>query len=301
MSIQAAIRAVSASQTVANEAFSAWQARAMDLQNLGATTDKRLASIFGQCAHESAGFRVRFENLNYSAAGLKAIFGRHFSSQAERNHFARKPEMIANRVYSNRNGNGSEASGDGWRFRGRGYIQLTGRSNYRISGAAVGVDLESNPEQAANPDIAWMVAVRYMASRKRSSKTLLEWADLSDDLMVTKGINGGTNGLHDRIVNTAKALHALSGKTDTAEWQALLLAAGFDPGPIDGLMGPKTRRDRCCGGGIWSDRRRPGEKTAQRDVEILPVTFRVDAANIIRTEHSLLALAVSFNDNGQLG
>jgi putative chitinase len=232
--------AVAASDHVGEAAASAWAANAEALRQLGATSDERLAAIIGQCAHESGGFVHRFENLNYSAAGLETVFGKYFA-EGEYAQFARQPERIANRVYGNRMKNGPPASGDGWRFRGRGYIQLTGRDNYTRYSQEIGIDLVDDPDRAAEPGVAWRIAVRYMAKRRKSGKTLLAWADLRQDLMVTKGINGGTNGRVDREIKTAKALQALNGEIPVVEWQRLLLAAGFEPGPIDGLMGPKTR------------------------------------------------------------
>ncbi len=242
MTIEAAIRAVARSQAVADTAVAAWMADSAKLEAMGVNNDPRRAMLIGQCAHESGRFARRVENLNYSADGLWNTFRRHFSSRAECDAFARKPEKIANRVYANRMGNGSEASGDGWRYRGRGYLQLTGKSNYRIFGDALGTDLVGNPDRAAEPDICWQIAANYCATRKRSGKTLLQWADVPDTTMVTRGINGGTNGLEDRVELTDRAMAALSGQISVAEQQRLLAHAGFDPGTIDGLMGPNTQK-----------------------------------------------------------
>lgn len=244
MSIESAIRACASSSVTASAAFAAWQSVETRLEDIGITNNRRRAHLIGQCAHESARFRTRFENLNYSAAGLWKIFRRHFESEAETHQFHRQPEKIANRVYRNRMGNGDTASGDGWRYRGRGYVQLTGKDNYRRYGAHVGEDLLNNPDRAADPDVCWLIAAEYMARTHRSDKSLLEWADADDVIMVTKGINGGTHGLADREVQTGKAFSALSGEVSTAEWQALLLNAGFNPGPIDGLFGAKTESAR---------------------------------------------------------
>lgn len=242
MSVENAIRACAASTTTAQAAIDAWQANAGQLEGIGVNNDRRRAALIGQCAHESMKFQTRFENLNYSGDGLWRTFGsRHFASRADAQTFHRDPERIANRVYSNRMGNGSSASGDGWRFRGRGYIQLTGRSNYRIYGDLLGVDLQGNPARAAEPELCWLVAGLFLARTRRSNRTLLEWADVPDTLMVTKGINGGTNGFQDRELLTGLSWNALTGEATVAEWQSLLLRAGFDPGPIDGLDGPKTR------------------------------------------------------------
>ncbi len=244
MTIETAIRVCASSSVTAAAAFAAWQAVEGKLEEIGINNDRRRASLIGQCAHESARFKTRIENLNYSAAGLWKIFRRHFASQGETNAFARQPEKIANRVYASRMGNGNQASGDGWRYRGRGFLQLTGKDNYTRYGAAVGEDLVGNPERAADADICWLIAAEYLARTRRSGRTLLEWADEPDILMVTKGINGGTHGLADREVLTGKAYAELTGEASTAEWQALLLNAGFNPGPIDGLLGPKTKAAR---------------------------------------------------------
>lgn len=244
MSIEAAIAAVAGSRAAADAATQAWNDNAAKLEALGATSPARLAAIFGQCAHESGGFLHRFENLNYSASALQRVFRRHFPTSAIAQQYHRKPEKIANRAYGDRMGNGPESSGDGYRYRGRGYIQLTGKSNYTSFGNAVGLDLVGNPDLAAEPGTAWMVAVRYMATRKRSGKTALEWADAGDDRMVTLVINGGTHGLADREMRTGRAAAALGGvkkEPPVIEQQRLLLAAGFNPGPVDGLMGKRTR------------------------------------------------------------
>ena len=129
MSIINAITVCASSSITAKAASDAWADNAAAIEDIGINNDRRRAMLIGQCAHESAKFRTRFENLNYSAQGLWRIFKRHFQSEAETELFKRQPEKIANRVYANRNGNGNTASGDGWRFRGRGFLQLTGRSN----------------------------------------------------------------------------------------------------------------------------------------------------------------------------
>lgn len=246
MSISAAIGACASSSVTAGAAADAWQANAQALIDRGINTDNRRAMLIGQCAHESLHFRTRFENLNYSGDGLWRVFRRHFASRDEAGQFHRQPERIANRVYANRMGNGSPGSGDGWRYRGRGFLQLTGRDNYRIYGDLLGVDLVGAPERAADLDLCWLIAAAFVARTRRSGRTLLAWADVPDTEMVTKGINGGTNGLQERKELTARALAALTGAATTAEWQALLLNAGFDPGPIDGLDGPRTAAARAA-------------------------------------------------------
>ncbi|MEY8830528.1 glycoside hydrolase family 19 protein [Sedimentitalea sp. XS_ASV28] len=241
MTIETAIRVCASSSVTATAAFSAWQAIESKMEEIGVNTNRRRASLIGQCAHESAKFRMRFENLNYSAAVLWKVFRHKFASQAETNSFARQPEKIANRVYANRMGNGNPASGDGWRYRGRGFLQLTGKDNYTRYGDAIGEDLVANPDRAADPDVCWLIAAEYFARTRRSGRNVLEWSDVPDIIMVTKAINGGTHGLSDRVVLTGRAHAELTGEASTAEWQSLLLNAGFNPGPIDGLFGARTK------------------------------------------------------------
>ena len=133
-------------------------------------SDLRAAHMIGQCAHESAGFTRLVESLFYSSgARIFAVFGRrHFDSIAQAGQFARNQRKLANRVYASRMGNGNTASGDGFRYRGRGYLQLTGRSNYRVFGARIGIDMEAAPERAADPATAWLIAASYLASRSRA-------------------------------------------------------------------------------------------------------------------------------------
>jgi putative chitinase len=157
-------------------------------------TATKLAHFLAQCGHESGGFKVVNENLNYSAKGLQGIFKKYFPTPVLAEQYQRKPEKIANRVYASRMGNGAEASGDGYKFRGRGYIQLTGKDNYTAFGKSIGEDI------AANPDL---VATKYpllSAAWFFSKNCLKRCVDASDAtvLSVTKCVNGGTIGLPDR-------------------------------------------------------------------------------------------------------
>lgn len=165
---------------------------------------RRFSHFMAQLAHESAHFTRMEENLNYSTQGLMRIFRSKFRDEAEAASYARQPEKIANRVYANRIGNGDEDSGDGWRYRGRGFIQLTGRANYRSIGNRLGLDLENDPDIVANnPVIALQVAANYWDSRN-----LNEVADQDDVFEVTRLINGGHNGIDDRkhLLNVAKSI-----------------------------------------------------------------------------------------------
>jgi len=165
-------------------------------------TPERAAHFFAQTAHETGGFRTFSENLNYSATGLQGTFGKYFPGNLEE-LYARKPEKIANRVYASRMGNGNEASGDGWKFRGRGALQLTGKNNYKAFS-----DYLKKPEIITNPDL---VATEYSFESAIfffDTNNLWSICDqgISDQsiLTLTKRINGGTHGLTDRSEKTKK-------------------------------------------------------------------------------------------------
>lgn len=162
------------------------------LEEFQITTPLRIAAFIAQTAHESAEYRAVHENLNYSAAALVSIWPSHFTQKSAAT-YARQPEKIANHVYANRNGNGDEASGDGWRFCGRGYIQITFRDNYRQCSEALKADLLTSPELLEQPDFAFRSAGWYWDSRK-----LNDLADREDFVGITKKINGGLNGQDDR-------------------------------------------------------------------------------------------------------
>ena len=171
-------------------------------------TPLRLAHFLAQCGHESGGFKAVVENLNYGAKGLVGTFKKYFPTEAAALPYERKPEKIANRVYANRMANGDEASGDGFRFRGRGYIQLTGRANYTSFNKFVDEDV------AASPDL---VATKYpllSAAWFFHSNGLHKLADggATDTVVttVTKRVNGGTIGLADRIKHFKEYYHLLA-------------------------------------------------------------------------------------------
>jgi len=165
-------------------------------------TPQRMAAFLAQCAHESGGFTAIKENLNYRAATLRKIFPKYFPTDEMAQQFAGKPEAIANRVYANRMGNGDEASGDGYRYCGRGLIQLTGKDNYSWFAAS----LEISPEEAS----AYMETFEGAAQSACwfwETNNLNQWADRGDILTLTKRINGGTIGLEDRKKHYEHALH----------------------------------------------------------------------------------------------
>ena len=171
-------------------------------------TPLRLAHFLAQCGHESGGFRLSQENLNYSAKGLRGIFGKYFKTDADAAAYERKPEKIANRVYSSRMGNGNEASGDGYKFRGRGYIQLTGRDNYTAFGKSIGEDIASNPDVVASK-YALLSAAWFFNKNKLH---IMADGGATDAVVtsITKRVNGGTIGLADRIKHFKEYYHLLS-------------------------------------------------------------------------------------------
>lgn len=170
------------------------------------TTPQRIAAFIAQCGHESIGWTAFSENLNYSAKSLNAVFPKYFI-KAGRNadEYARQPEKIANIVYANRMDNGDTASGDGWKYRGRGPIQLTGKVNYKSFAKSMGVDVVQNPDLVAtDKKIALMSAIWFWNSRN-----LNDLADKSDIKGMTKKINGGYIGLEDRIKHYEDAIKCL--------------------------------------------------------------------------------------------
>ena len=166
-------------------------------------TPERIASFLAQCGHESGGFTVLQENLNYSAEGLNKIFHKYFPTLESAQPYARKPEMIANRVYANRMGNGDEHSGEGYKFRGRGPIQLTGKDNYIACSDFLFQDdtLLQNPDMLLDPEYALHSACWFWWKND-----LNNYADSGDLVTMTKRINGGTIGLEDRIAHYNQAM-----------------------------------------------------------------------------------------------
>jgi len=166
------------------------------------TTPQRVAAFLAQCAHESGGFVFLKENLNYKAASLRRVFPKYFPDDAIAAQYAGKGEMIANRVYANRMGNGPEESGDGFRYCGRGLIQLTGKNNYTFFAGSLDIPVEEASEYLQTFEGAVQSACFFWEQNK-----LNQWADAGDILTLTKRINGGTIGLEDRIKHYEHALH----------------------------------------------------------------------------------------------
>ena len=171
-------------------------------------TPLRLAHFLAQCGHESGGFRVTQENLNYSAKGLNGIFKKYFPTEAAAAAYARQPQKIANKVYANRMANGSEASGDGYKFRGRGYIQLTGRDNYTQFGKAIGEDIVNNPDVVSGKYA--LLSAAWFWSKNGLNKLADGGATDAVVTSITKRVNGGTIGLADRIKHFKEYYHLLA-------------------------------------------------------------------------------------------
>ena len=165
---------------------------------------ERLAAFLAQVAHESGSFTAVKENLNYSADGLRKIFGKYFTTAELAAEYARQPEKIANRVYANRMNNGNEESGDGYRFCGRGLIQITGRLNYTKFAQALDMSIEDTVAYMETPAGACASAGWFW-----DNNSLNHYCDSDDFVGLTKRINGGTNGIEDRHQKYEVALHML--------------------------------------------------------------------------------------------
>ena len=180
-------------------------------ERFGIVTPAQQASWIGQCGHECGNFRIMEENLNYRAPTLLKLFPQNpkrvwgFTPETAA-AYERQPQRIANRIYGNRMGNRDEASGDGFRFRGSGFLQLTGMNNFYHAGQALGVDFIMQPELVRTPMYAAQTAGWFWQTHK-----LNQYADSGDILTMTKRINGGTIGLEDRKKHIEHALHVLGG------------------------------------------------------------------------------------------
>ena len=174
----------------------------------GINTPLRLAHFLAQCGHESGGFRATQENLNYSAKGLMGIFKKYFPTLALAQAYERKPEKIANRVYGGRMGNGPEASGEGYKFRGRGYIQLTGKENYTAFGKSIGEDMTVNQDKVSGPYA--LLSAAWFFSKNGLHKMADEGSSDAVVTKITKRVNGGTIGLADRIKHFKEYYHLLA-------------------------------------------------------------------------------------------
>jgi len=223
------------------------------LPKYGIDTPLRLSAFLSQCGHESMGLMAIEENLNYSQSALLNVFGKYFTAELAAN-YARKPELIANRVYANRMGNGPEKSGDGWRYRGRGVIQLTGKNNYQKFAEFLGQDLDYVMGYLTTYKGALESACWYW-----HTNGLNRFADEQDMRELTRRINGGYNGLEDRINHYEHINHVFGLVTEQhtltqsqvnmrtlrkgdhgEEVEQLQRALGLSP--VDGIFGQGTER-----------------------------------------------------------
>ena len=191
-------------QLISNNTSEWYQALINNLPQYDINTPERVAAFIAQCAHESGGFRRLKENLNYKWESLRRVFPKYFPTDDVAQEYAHKPEQIANRIYGSRMGNGDESSGDGFRYCGRGLIQLTGRNNYTKFAESIHMAVEEVPTLLETYDGAVKSACWFW-----SSNNLNQWADVGDILTMTKRINGGTIGLEDRIKHYNHAMEVL--------------------------------------------------------------------------------------------
>lgn len=182
-------------EKVFNDTFERWNIN----------TPQRQAAFIGQCGHECGNFKILEENLNYSADRLVKIWPKRFTSLEMAQLYNRNPRAIANKVYGGRMGNRDEASGDGYRFRGSGWLQLTGHDNFYHAGKAIGQDFVMNPDLVRTPEFAAQTAGWFWSTHGCN-----DLAETSNWVALTKKINGGTIGLDDRVAHTNQALEVFS-------------------------------------------------------------------------------------------
>lgn len=171
----------------------------------------RMAAFLAQVAHESGQLTRLTENLNYSAKRLMQVWPKRFPTMEKAARYEKNPQKLANLVYAGRLGNGDEASGDGWRFRGRGLIQLTGRGNYRAAGRGIGLELEQQPDLLEQPEAAALSAAWFWQSHGLNELADCQGNDDSEDFTtITRRINGGTVGLKERLALWERAKQVLA-------------------------------------------------------------------------------------------
>jgi len=193
------------SQLVSNNVEQWFEALNANLPTYEINTVERVSAFIAQCAHESGGFRRLKENLNYKWESLRRVFPKYFPTDDVAQEYAHKPEQIANRVYGGRMGNGDESTGDGFRYCGRGLIQLTGRNNYTKFAESIHMAVEEVPTLLETYDGAVKSACWFW-----QTNNLNQWADVGDIVTMTKRINGGTIGLEDRQKHYAHALEVFA-------------------------------------------------------------------------------------------
>lgn len=219
---------------------------------LGINTEERWTALIAQCALESEFFTRTEENMYYKASTLMRVWPSRFKSIEKAKQYAANPEKLANSVYGGRMGN--DKPGDGYRYRGRGYIQLTGKNNYRRAGLALGIDLLKTPSLAAEPAYAWLIAAWFITSTKYKGRTIARWADMRAWDKVSRAVNGGTHGLVQRRLYSNTIYSTFTGKDlpkcivkvgstgiIVRQVQAMLQDAGYKIRKIDGRFGRKTK------------------------------------------------------------
>lgn len=236
-------------QCIDNAKIADWHlALSKTLPDYSISTLERVAGFISQCQHESNDFNVLQENLNYSWQGLRTVFKKYFPTDALAKSYHRQPERIANRVYANRMGNGDEASGDGWKYRGRGILQITGKSNYEACSQALFSDsrLVSDPDLLRQPDYAVLSACWFWKANRLNAI-----CDARDVVALTKRINGGANGLEDRIEKWEHAIDVYETNSVTAPHRTMRVGSkGTDVKMLqkhlgldqDGVFGEVTKR-----------------------------------------------------------
>jgi putative chitinase len=228
------------------------------MRRFGIDTPARMAAFCAQLAHESGQLQRWTENLSYRWPRLRQVFPKYFPSDADARPFDRQPERIANRVYANRMGNGPETSGDGWRYRGRGPIQLTGKANYRACGEAIGVDLVADPDLLATPEPGCLAAAWFWA---RNGLNAL--ADAGDFVTITRRINGGLAGLAERREFWERA-KSVFGVPEVAAAEAGMPVGARRPAPRPRRPRKRRRRQPAARARPRTRRRRPPRPRARR-------------------------------------
>lgn len=223
------------------------------ITKLGINTEQRWTALIAQCALESDFFTRTEENMHYKASTLMRVWPSRFKSMAKAKLYAASPEKLANYVYGGRMGNNTTS--DGYKYRGRGYIQLTGKDNYTRAGIALGIDLVNSPGLAAEPAYAWLIAAWYMTTTKYKGRRIVQWADMRAWDKVSRAVNGGTHGLVSRRLYSNTIYSTFTGEDlpkcivkvgstgiIVRQVQSMLQDAGYRIYKVDGRFGKKTKR-----------------------------------------------------------
>lgn len=243
-----------AAHAVPDECLSAFRKVHMEMGFLSGITPAGI--VFGQLAHESREFTKTEESMAYSAPRLLVVFPHKFDDLGHAEAVLSKgPKALASHLYDTHPGLGNKRPGDGWRYRGSGYIHLTGLENFERASDACGFNYVKRPDLARKPVHAWRIANWYLQDRKRRGRTLIQLSEAGKVEEVTRGINGGLNGHEDRLRRAelsikamqrqepeAEVVHVRKSRDDVWRAQSLLIDAGYHPGPLDGVMGALTRQ-----------------------------------------------------------